>query len=81
MSEIELKIGVQYSCRKCGLADIEVQVPARGTEDVIAWMNNTLLPGLVRDHHSRSPRCHPDTLSTVKIPMTGTDRVGGASAQ
>jgi len=79
---MNLTIGCLYSCNVCGIKDAEVQVPARGAEDVIAWMNGTLTPHLVADHEQRSPGCRPQSLSQVKIPMpAGTDRVGGAPAQ
>lgn len=78
MSDIAVTITVLYSCHLCGLTDIPVPVPARTDEDVLVWMEQT--GGLLsRDHDQRSPLCHPDKLSNVKIPMTGTDRVGGAA--
>lgn len=71
-----LKIGVKYSCPDCGLVDVDVRVPARMHEDLLVWMDATTLL-LAQDHHHRSPDCRPLTLRNLKIPMTGTDRVGG----
>jgi hypothetical protein len=75
---MNLTISVLYSCDLCGLVDIPVSVPARENEDVIQWME-TMGVLLSNDHQKRSPHCHPKTLSQVKVPMTGTDKVGGAS--
>lgn len=75
-----LKIEVLYSCHSCGLNDVKVQVPARTEENVLVWMETTGAY-LSADHDKRSPHCHPDTLSNVKIPITGTDRIGGAPVQ
>ena len=73
-----VKIGVQYSCDECGIDEAEVMVPAREAEqDVKDWMDRTIVH-LAIDHDSRSPRCHPQSLSRVKIPMpAGTVSVGG----
>lgn len=77
MRDIPVTVTVLYSCHVCGLTDIPVPVPARTDEDVLVWMEQT--GGLLsQDHAQRSPLCHPKTLSNVKIPMTGADRVGGA---
>ena len=80
MNGINLTVGVLYSCHGCGLKDVEVKVPARESEGVIVWMNTKLQPGLGADHTLRSPHCASEVCD-VKIPMDGTDRVGGATAQ
>lgn len=67
---------VLYSCVPCGLRRVPVDVPARGEEDVLAWMEK-LGHAMSMDHARRSPHCHPESLTEVMIPMTGTDRVGG----
>lgn len=76
MSEIPLTVRVQYSCPLCGLFKVHCDVPARGDEDVLVWMEQTIA-ALSHDHHARSPQCHPGELKDVMIPMTGTDRIGG----
>jgi hypothetical protein len=68
-------IEVLYSC-SCGLKDAKVQVPARTVEDIRVWMD-TLKQALSQDHYRRSPHCQSRTMSEVKIPMTGTSKVGG----
>jgi hypothetical protein len=75
---IDLTIKVLYSCHECGLNRVSVDVPARGEEHVVEWMESTG-KHLSNDHANRSPECHPETLSDVMIPITGTDRVGGAT--
>lgn len=76
--EVKLKITVRYSCHECGIKDAAVEVPARELEDVLVWMDATgRLLGA--DHARRSPRCRPDHLSDLKIPIEGADRVGGAT--
>ena len=74
-------ISVLYSCHQCGLKKIAVAVPARTDEDVVVWVETIMGRRLAGDHAQRSPHCHPDTLDEVMIPMTGTDRVGGAPVQ
>lgn len=75
---MDLTIEVLYSCPECGLVDIPVKVRARDQEDVIEWMRATI-PLIGKDHHRRSPECYPAQLRDVKIPMDGTDKVGGPS--
>jgi len=73
-------IGIVYSCQRCGLELVTCDVPAREDEDVRLWMDRTVR--LVWDDHARrSPHCHPDTLSEMRIPMTGADRIGGPAVQ
>lgn len=71
-----MKVTVLYSCHCCGIRRQEVDVPARGEEDVLVWMK-TMGEHLSRDHHMRSPHCRPETLSDVMIPIAGTSKVGG----
>jgi hypothetical protein len=73
-------IKVRYSCDLCGLKDIEVEVPMRGNEDVLQWMDNTIIH-LGQDHMQRSPRCFPDKLVRVMIPITGAEKIGGPAVQ
>lgn len=72
-------IRVMYSCAFCGLDKATVDVPARGVEEVCAWMDNTLTPALVENHKARSPDCQPPSLSAVWIPITGASKIGGAA--
>lgn len=78
--DLKLFVEVLYSCPLCGLKDIAVRVPAREEEDVRQWMEATIVH-VADDHHFRRPRCRPDSLHDLKIPMIGTDKVGGASRQ
>ncbi len=72
-----MTIRVKYSCDQCGLRRVEVDVPARTTEDVRDWTDQTVRL-VMRDHDRRSPRCHPKELSQLMIPMPdGVDRIGG----
>jgi hypothetical protein len=73
-----MTIMVRYSCPACGLKDVQVDVPARGEEDVIAWMDQTF-HAIGADHRQRSPNCRPERLVDVKVPMAGADRIGGPS--
>lgn len=71
-----MTITVKYSCPLCGLSRVECDVPARGDEDVVVWMEQTIAV-VGRDHARRSPACHPERLHDLMIPMTGVDKVGG----
>jgi hypothetical protein len=73
-------IRVRYSCPACGLVSVNVDVPARETEDVVTWMEATVR-ATGADHNRRSPDCHPARLHDLMIPMTGTDRIGGPTVQ
>ena len=74
-------IKVKYSCALCGIRRREVDVPARGTEDVVAWLRDVATPALIRDHQRTSPHCQPTSLSEVMIPVSGTEKVGGPVVQ
>lgn len=70
------KIICKYSCHLCGLKSVEVDVPARTTEDILDWMR-MLGERLSADHRARSPRCRTASLADVMIPITGANKVGG----
>ena len=75
-----MTIIVKYSCHGCGLTKVDVAVPARESEDVVTWMDQTVrLAGA--DHRRRSPHCHPKAVQDLMIPMTGRDRIGGPPVQ
>lgn len=61
-------IVARYSCPECDLFDTPVTVPARGEEPVVVWLEATIRL-LVEDHKRRSPRCHPQSLQDVNIPL------------
>lgn len=69
-----------YSCAPCGLKRVRLAVPARGEEDVVAWMESTVRV-VKADHDRRSPHCHPTELTELMIPRTGADRIGGPTVQ
>ena len=46
-----------FSCEGCGLKRHELQVPARETEDVVAWVRQVNHHVSV-EHRHVSPRCH-----------------------
>jgi hypothetical protein len=75
-----LTVRCLYSCELCRAVDVPCDVPARGDEDVRTWMD-LAVRHIARHHFNRNPRCPAKALSELKIPMTGTDRVGGPSVQ
>ena len=77
---MKLTITVFYSCPLCATVKAAVTVPARESEDVGEWMENTVRL-LGDDHRARSPHCHPAELKNVMIPMSGRDRIGGPVMQ
>lgn len=77
---IEMTITCKYSCPLCGLHRTPIEVPARGTETVTAWMDATVAK-ISADHKRRSPRCTARTLKELMIPMTRTNHIGGPSVQ
>jgi hypothetical protein len=75
-----MTIDVQYSCATCRLRRVHLDVPARGDESVLDWMDATVrLVG--KDHRRRSPTCKAKELTEMLIPMTGTAKVGGPTVQ
>jgi hypothetical protein len=80
-TDVKIKIKIKYSCLQCSLKNIVLEVPARGDEDVVAWMQNSVGANIKKDHTLRSPECPADSAQEVMIPMTGTDRIGGPTIQ
>ncbi len=80
MEGVPLRIFVKYSCPLCGLFAVPCSVPARGEEDVRAWVEQTIHL-VAEDHARRSPSCHPKRLHNLMIPMAGSDRIGGPVMQ
>ncbi len=75
-----LTVRVLYSCEGCGSVDVPVLVPARGAEGVVAWMRQTT-EIVTRDHRARHHFCRARKLSSLKVPMAGTAKVGGPTCQ
>jgi hypothetical protein len=82
MSELgAVTIGVIYSCEGCGLRNVSLDVPARTEQETVTtWMDATVRR-LSADHRRRSPLCRAKALQEVKIPITGTQRIGGPKVQ
>ena len=60
-----------YTCGKCGLSDVKVNIPARLDPDAMSvtdWMKEVVTVYLCNDHAIRSPLCRPKQLDLVKIP-------------
>jgi hypothetical protein len=76
---IDLTIDVLYTCHTCGLRKASAPVPARGTEDVIQWLEKVAMPLVGADHKRRSFLCRSPNLD-VMIPVSGAGRVGEASS-
>ncbi len=70
-------IEVLYSCNGCGIVDIKVTVKARTNEDVVQWVEQVMAWAINDDHSQRSPFCTERAMANVKIPVTGTDKIGG----
>lgn len=77
---MNLTIQCLYTCKKCGLTDIPVDVPAREEEDVVVWVKASAeLMGA--DHERRSPLC-PSRVIDLKIPVPASaTKVGGPAVQ
>lgn len=52
-------ITAKYTCKQCGLTEVEIQVPARQSpnSDVKDWVEGVVGQSVRRDHHRRSPDC------------------------
>jgi hypothetical protein len=80
MDPILLTITTRFSCHGCGLRDHPCMVRERhGTEDLSGWVD-MIRYAVAREHRRVSPACDARTCD-LKIPMTGTDRIGGAVFQ
>jgi hypothetical protein len=72
-------IQCKYSCFQCGIKEQIVTVPARGSEDVLVWLEQVAAPGLSADHQRRSPHCRITKLDEIMIPLfEDSAGVGGA---
>ena len=71
-----MTITVMYSCLPCGARKVTLEVPARGDEGVVAWMNLTVRR-VADDHRAKFPGCTATTLSELWVPSTGRSKVGG----
>lgn len=68
-----MTIECMYSCTLCGIIKAHVEVACRtDDEDISDWVKNVCVPTLCDDHAKRSPSCHPEKLSEVYIPITGS---------
>lgn len=73
-------IEVKYSCPLCGTKDRDVTVIARDPNvDVVQWMNTVCIIALGDDHHKHSPRCLPQRLHDIKVPIGAYNLVGTAA--
>jgi hypothetical protein len=75
-----VNITYKYTCKPCGIERVALEVPARQTESVTAWMDATVRR-ISADHRRRSPHCNARELTELLIPTTGTDKVGGPVVQ
>ena len=67
---------IEYCCDECGIQDMRLLVPSREDESVDDWMG--LVSYHIRDNHvAMSPDCKTKKISRIKIPMTGTAKIGG----
>ncbi len=70
------RYSVLFSCSVCGAADGKAGVPYRKPEqDVVAYMNDVVMPAVAAAHQARAPRCLGKTV-TLKIPRTNDAGVG-----
>lgn len=63
-------ITVKFSCDKCGLKDVSVEVPARTNPDpsaVVPWVQMAALM-CAEEHSRRSPNCLITKFENMKIP-------------
>jgi len=68
---------VNYTCRACGLTNVEVVVRARGPAEAVgSYVRHVVPPLCVADHDRRSPRCRPQKFDRLWIP-TGPDHLVG----
>lgn len=72
-------IEVQYRCAVCSSGWRVVSVPVREKgQDVVDWMNRSVIVGIGADHLKRSPFCLARSISETKIPLPAQEggRVG-----
>jgi hypothetical protein len=74
-------VRVHYSCHSCGIIDREIEVPARGPEDVLQWLEKVCAVVISADHLRTSPDCRAREMQNLKIPIGSDDRVGSIIKQ
>jgi hypothetical protein len=69
---------VLYACDPCGLREIEVEVEARSKDEDVVHFVERVAAACADDHGVRSPDCHPEKFTYVKIPVPPGDnaRIG-----
>jgi hypothetical protein len=78
---MSMTLTVRYTCTACGLHQVPCQVPARAdTDDLRLWVGETLTL-VATDHRRRSPACRATALTSLLIPITGADKIGGPPLQ
>lgn len=76
-----MTIIVKYSCFPCGVRRADLEVPARGDEDVLVWMQATA-HRIAQAHRLACPTCRHHQIDELLIPAPpGTDKVGGVQQQ
>lgn len=69
MPELKPIIQCKYSCKMCGIHRVVISIPARGEEDVVAWLHNVCGTTVAADHARRSPLCNATSMSEFMIPV------------
>ena len=76
-----MMITLKYTCFQCGLYRVEVEAPARTTEDVNEWVENIAAWAVYQDHIKRSPFCISTKRDELMIPISGAEKLGGSVIQ
>jgi hypothetical protein len=73
----DFQVTVYYSCPRCSVVDKPVVLRCRRPgEDVSDWVNFVI--GLIAtDHRRLFPSCGTKTLHDLKIPVAGSEYIGG----
>lgn len=76
-----MTIIVKYSCFPCAVRRADLEVPARGEEDVVTWLQATA-HRIAQAHRLACPTCRHHQIDELLIPAPpGTDKVGGVQQQ
>lgn len=63
-----IMIGMRYKC-VCMDERVDLQVPSRAPAvDIIMWLDDIIMPRVIKDHKARSPLCREKTMEEILLP-------------
>lgn len=56
---------------------VDLQVPSRSLAiDIVMWLEDIVMPRVIKDHRARSPLCQEKTMEEVLLPAPPDGHIG-----